>query len=126
MSAKAQDVAGASARDRFDLGMAYREMGLVDSAVAEFEGACSDPQWESRARVMLGALRVLQGDIDVAVSDLLRASATASTDEEQSSAAYELAVVYEKAGDSAAAIELFEGITAGFRERDAKLASLRG
>lgn len=126
VSAKAQDVAGANARDRFDLGMAYREMGLVDSAVAEFEGACSDPQWESRSRVMLGALRVLQGDIDAAVSDLQRASATAGNDEEQRSAAYELAVVYEKAGDNAAAIELFEGIAAGFRERDAKLAQLRG
>lgn len=126
VSAKAQDVAGANARDRFDLGMAYREMGLVDSAVAEFEGACSDPEWESRARVMLGALRVLQGDIDAAVGDLQRASETASNDEEKSSAAYELAVVYEKTGDNAAAIELFEGITAGFRERDAKLAQLRG
>lgn len=126
VSAKAQDVAGANARDRFDLGMAYREMGLIDSAVTEFEGACSDPEWESRARVMLGALRVLQGDIDAAVGDLQRASATASSDEEQSSAAYELAVVYEKTGDNAAAIELLEGIAPGFRERDAKLSKLRG
>lgn len=123
-SAKAQGVEGAAARDRFDLGMAYREMGLIDSAVTEFEAACSDPAWESRARVMLGALRVLQGNIDLAVSDLQRASEVAGNDEERSSAAYELALVHEKTGNNDAAIELLEGVAPGFRERDAKLAKL--
>jgi Flp pilus assembly protein TadD len=75
---------------------------------------------------MLGTMRVLQGDIEAAVSDLQRASATAGNDEERSSASYELALVYEKTGDTAAAIELLESVAAGFRERDAKLASLRG
>lgn len=125
-SAKAQDVEDAGARDRFDLGMAYREMGLVDSAVTEFEAACSDPAWESRARVMLGALRVLQGNIELAVSDLQRASEVAGNDEERSSAAYELALVHEKTGNNDAAIQLLEGVAPGFRERDAKLATLRG
>lgn len=125
-SAKAQDVEGAGARDRFDLGMAYREMGLVDSAVTEFEAACTDPTWESRARVMLGALRVLQGNIELAVADLQRASEVAGNDEERSSAAYELALVHEKTGNNDAAIQLLEGVAPGFRERDAKLATLRG
>ena len=81
-------------------------MGLIDSAVTEFEAACDDPEWESRARVMLGALRVLQGNIEHAVADLERAAEVAGSDEERSSAAYELALVYEKTGDNAAAARL--------------------
>ena len=125
-SARAEDVEGAAARDRFDLGMAYREMGLVDSAVTEFEAACDDPAWESRARVMLGALRVLQGDIESAVADLRRAAEVAGNDEERSSAAYELALVYEKTGENVAAVQLLEEVAPGFREREAKLAALKG
>ncbi len=126
VSAKAQDVAGASARDRFDLGMAYREMGLVDSAVSEFEAASDDPQWESRALVMLGTLRVLQGETDAAIADLERAADRASTDEERNSAQYELALVHEKTGNTAVATALLEGVSSGFRDRDDMLVQLRG
>ncbi|MEM6292665.1 MAG: tetratricopeptide repeat protein [Myxococcota bacterium] len=126
VSAKAADVEGSSARDHFDLGMAYREMGLVDSAVTEFEAACNDPAWQSRALVMIATLRVLRGETDAAVTDLQRAVESASNDEERRSANYELAVVYEKTGDASSAIALLQSVDAGYRDRDAKLAALQG
>ncbi len=126
VSARASDVAGADAQTHFDLGMAYREMGLVDAAVAEFEAACSDPAWRARALVMTGTLRVHRGETEAAVADLRRAVDAATTAEERCEANYELAVVFEKSGDTVAALAQLDAVDAGYRDRDARVQALRG
>lgn len=126
VKARAADVQDQSARDHFDLGMAYREMGLVDAALSEFESAAADDAWACRALVMVGTLRVLRGETDRAVEDLLAAVAKASTEDERCEANYELGSVFEKIGDSAQAIARLQEVTAGYRDRDEKLAGLTG
>jgi tetratricopeptide (TPR) repeat protein len=108
----------------FDLGVAYREMGLVDAAIAQFETAARDPQWRARALTLLGALRVHRGETDRAIADLKDAVRLASTPAEASEAAYELGVLYEVIGDSEAAIQQLLTVAPGYRDRDERLAEL--
>ena len=108
----------------YDLGMAYREMGLVDDALVQFEQAARDPGWEARALVMSGTLRVHRGETDRALADLRRAIDVATNEDELYEAKYELAVIYERLGNTDGAIEELYGVPAGYRERDEKLAAL--
>jgi pilus assembly protein FimV len=118
------DVEEADARTLFDLGTAYREMGLVDAAIAQFEAAAKDPSWSFRALVMLGTLRVHRGETDEAVENLRSALEAAETEDERSHASYELGVLYEKVGQTVAAIEQLQAVSAGFRDRDERLQAL--
>lgn len=114
------------AASAYDLGMAYRDMGLVDDAITQFELAARDASWEARALVMSGTLRVHRGETDRAVADLQRAIQVASNEDELFEAKYELAGVFEKVGDNDAALQELQGIPAGYRERDDKLVALGG
>jgi pilus assembly protein FimV len=120
----ADDVEEADARTLFDLGTAYREMGLVDAAIAQFEAASQDPSWRCRALVMLGALRVHRGETDEAVANLRAALENAHTEDERCQASYELGILYEKVGQTVAAIEQLQSVSAGFRDRDERLQAL--
>ncbi len=114
------------ARDHFDLGMAYREMGLVDGAIAEFEAAAADPTWKSRALVMVATLQSGRGENHAAIGILERAIEAATSELERCEAMYELAVLFEKLGDKMAAIEQFEAVAKGYRDRDERLVALQG
>lgn len=115
-----------NARDHFDLGTAYREMGLVDGAITEFEAAATDPNWKSRALVMVAILQSSRGDNNEAIGLLERAIDAAMSDAERCEAMYELAVLFEKLGDKMAAIEQFEAVEQGYRDRDERLVALQG
>jgi tetratricopeptide (TPR) repeat protein len=115
-----------NARDHFDLGTAYREMGLVDGAIAEFEAAATDPNWKSRALVMVAILQSSRGDNNEAIGLLEHAIEAATSDAERCEAMYELAVLFEKLGDKMAAIEQFEAVEQGYRDRDERLVALQG
>lgn len=124
IKARAADVAEADARTHFDLAMAYREMGLVDEALREFEAAGNDQVWRSRSLTLAATLRVHRGETKQAIADLQRAVVTAQTDDERCEARYELATVYQHIGDLGAAIELLESVPEGYRERDDRLGQL--
>lgn len=121
--AEGQQVDAATA---FDLGVAYREMGLVDSAIEHFETAAANPQWRAKALTMLGSLRVHQGNTESAVAHLQEAVNLATNSDEASEAAYELGVLFEKLGDTQAAIEHLTRVAPGFRDRDDRLVALGG
>jgi len=114
------------AQSAFDLGVAYREMGLVDQAVSQFESAASDPGLKVRALVMLGTLRLQQGDAPGAVSSLEQAVQGATNVDEKAEANYELGVVYEKIGETSKAIASLSAVSAGYRDRDERLGQLQG
>jgi pilus assembly protein FimV len=118
------EVGDADASDHFDLGTAYREMGLFDKAFAEYELASSDPRWQAKALVMMGTLRVQSGDAETAVELFERAVAAARTKDERCEANYELAMVRLATGDVDGAKAAFEVVEPGYRDRDAKLAEL--
>ena len=122
------DFGGATvdAQSLFDLGTAYREMGLIDDALSQFRQAAEDPTWTSRALVMTASLHMQRGDTGEATAALERAIQSANTDSERREARYELAIVFEAAGDQDAAIAQYQQIKAGYRDRDERLAELVG
>ena len=117
---------GADAQTFFDLGTAYREMGLIDDALTQFDLAARDTRWTSRARVMMSNLRVGRGENDQALADLQTAIDSATDQDEQSEARYELGVLYQALGDTERAIAALQVVAAGYRDRDERLAALGG
>jgi tetratricopeptide (TPR) repeat protein len=115
---------GADAQTFFDLGTAYREMGLLDDALTQFDLAARDARWTSRARVMMASLRVQRGENEQALTDLQTAIDSATDQDEQSEARYELGVLYQALGDTERAIAALKVVAAGYRDRDERLASL--
>jgi len=118
------EVEGADAGDRFDLGTAYREMGLLEKSFAEYEIASRDPRWQAKALVMMGSLRRESGD-DVAATDLFtRAVKVARTKDERCEANYELAMAYLATARTEEAKQALALVEAGYRDRDEKLAEI--
>ncbi len=115
---------GADAQTFFDLGTAYREMGLLDDALSQFDLAARDNRWTSRARVMMASLRVQRGENDLALADLQTAIDSATDQDEQSEARYELGVLYQALGDNERAIAILQAVAPGYRDRDERLTML--
>ena len=86
----AAQVAESDAATHYDLGVAYKEMGLVTDAIAEFELASRDPMRECVAQSMIGMLHMEQNDVDRGIDAFIR-GLTAS----QKSSDQELALTYE-------------------------------
>jgi tetratricopeptide (TPR) repeat protein len=115
----------ADAGTHFDLGTAYREMGLIDDALTEFDAAAADPRWKAKALVMVAGLHLHRGDTGRAIESLQEAIAAARTPDEKSEAYYELGLIYETIGEPDKAISQFESVADGFRDKKEKLAALR-
>lgn len=65
-----KQVAEADAQSRYDLGITYRQMGLVDEAVAEFRLAARDPSFQLKAGDMLSRCHMERGDFTAAIGEL--------------------------------------------------------
>jgi tetratricopeptide (TPR) repeat protein len=91
----------------YDLGIAYKEMGLLDDAIRELEiaQACNPPRSPVDCLTMIGLCRMEQGDAAAAVETYRRALAAAGDAPEAERALhYELARAYEGLGDADAAL----------------------
>ncbi|TPV93306.1 MAG: tetratricopeptide repeat protein [Myxococcales bacterium FL481] len=124
--AAAQPIAEADASTHYDLGTAYRDMGLVQQAIGEFEAAALDSHWRARALVMMAKLQQQNGDTTAAIRSLQLGLDSATTEDERTDANFELGRLYEASGEVALAIAAFERVRVGFRDRDERLESLRG
>jgi pilus assembly protein FimV len=85
----------------YDLGIAYKEMGLLDDAVQVFEIArqgCQGRPKELDCFTMIGMLHGMRGDWGKAVSAYRDALGTAHAAEREVSLRYDLAQAYESAG----------------------------
>lgn len=107
-------------QSHFDLGVAFREMGLFDDAIAEFRLAAAGPGARVRCLAMQGACLREKGEPGVAEHALrtLLASPDLSVDEEVS-VKYELALTLHDLGrgdESRAVLEEVERACPGFRD----------
>lgn len=113
----------------YDLGIAYKEMGLLEDAVGEFEIAARSETKASIALTMIGLCRVEQGRIDDGISALERALAAKHRDaREVNGVHYELANALALAGRNTEAIAYYEKVLAAdptFRGIREKIAALR-
>jgi tetratricopeptide (TPR) repeat protein len=104
---KAQ-VADNDSATHYDLGVAYKEMGLLPDAVGEFETAARDGARECMCFAMIGMIYLEQNQLDRAAEAYVRAlSATQKTVEQEMSLYYDLGNVYEMKGKNQDALYYF-------------------
>jgi tetratricopeptide (TPR) repeat protein len=107
---KAQ-VADNDSATHYDLGVAYKEMGLLPDAVGEFETAARDAARECMCFAMIGMIYLEQNQLDRAAEAYVRAlSATQKTVEQEMSLYYDLGNVYEMKGKNQDALYYFQKI----------------
>jgi tetratricopeptide (TPR) repeat protein len=107
---KAQ-VADNDSATHYDLGVAYKEMGLLPDAVGEFETAARDGARECMCFAMIGMIYLEQNQLDRAAEAYVRAlSATQKTVEQEMSLYYDLGNVYEMKGKNQDALYYFQKI----------------
>jgi tetratricopeptide (TPR) repeat protein len=80
----------------YDLGQAYKEMGLADDAIHEFETAARDPKLEVEARFLAGMIETERGNIKQAIAAYQKAlSAKVRTPEQETILCFEIGAGYE-------------------------------
>ncbi|MCP4202890.1 MAG: tetratricopeptide repeat protein [bacterium] len=113
----------------YNLGIAYREMGLVDEAIGEFQLAAKSEQYLVDCCSLLGASFLEKGFQDLAVKWYERGlKAPNVSDEEKLGLLYELGNLYLSTGDRATAKDTFAeiyGANSNYRDVVAKLEELR-
>jgi pilus assembly protein FimV len=115
---------------RYNLGIAYKEMGLVDEAVAEFQLAAKDESRLLECASMLGICFIEKGMPKLAVKWFEKGlQAQGRTDEEYLGLRYDLGSALELAGEQARALDTFSelyGQDASFRDVAEKVRQLSG
>ena len=113
----------------YNLGIAYREMGLIDEAVNEFEIAAESPEYFIGCCSLLGLCMREKGDAEGEMgwyrkgldkSDLVES--------ERLALLYELGEAYESSGNLDAALETFtdvSGADSSYRDVEARVAALQ-
>ncbi|HYQ03449.1 MAG TPA: tetratricopeptide repeat protein [Polyangiaceae bacterium] len=113
----------------YDLGVAYKEMGLIPDALHEFELAARDAQRECNCYAMIGLVYLEQGQLDRAVESYVRAlGAAEKTVEQEMNVYYDLGTVYEMKGKTQDALYYFQKIARrdpGYRDVSERIAALQ-
>ena len=113
---------------RYNLGIAYKEMGLVDEAIAEFQLAAKDESRLLECASMLGICFVEKGMPKLAVKWFEKGlSAPGRNEEEYQGLRYDLASALEQSGEAGRALALYTelyGQDASFRDVADKLRQL--
>jgi tetratricopeptide (TPR) repeat protein len=113
----------------YNLGVAYREMGLLDDAAQEFQVAARSPDKARDAYTSLSLVLREQGRRGDALGALQMALAVANnTSEDRAAILFEIGVTAEEEGDWDRALEAFEqtsGIDPSHRDVRSRLQKLR-
>jgi len=113
----------------YNLGIAYKEMGLIDDAIKEFQTSKNDPRCSARSMTMLGICYMEKGLFPLAIEAFKGAlNGLITRDESFWSAKYDLACAYEKNGSLKEAFQIFSeiyGIDSKFRQVNEKLDHLK-
>jgi tetratricopeptide (TPR) repeat protein len=92
----AQQIAVDDTQSHYDLGVAYKEMGLVDDAIREFDMASRDPKRACVCHSMIGMIQLERGDLNEAIDAFNRALlAPDRTKDQEAALCYEIGSAYE-------------------------------
>jgi len=106
-----REVGSEDYRTHYDLGIAYKEMGLIDEAIGEFQTALKSPEFARQASVMLAICHRERHELDQAVAWYRQAlEVPGATPEDASSLRYELAEMLLQTGDRNGALSLFRDV----------------
>jgi tetratricopeptide (TPR) repeat protein len=92
----------------YDLGLAYKEMALLDDAIKSFEKALRAPGREVQCRVMIGMCLRDMGNPSEAIHQFKQGLHVEPTERERQSLYYEIGMTYEAIGDDSEALYYFE------------------
>lgn len=113
----------------YDLGVAYKEMGLLDEAIAEFQIAARGLDYRLRAIEMLGACFIEKADYRIALKVLRRAlQVPLHRDEDLVGIFYAMGRAYEALEETANALESYErvmGCDVQFKDVAQRVMALR-
>lgn len=118
------EMEGSDARSHFDLGQAFKEMGLYDEAINEFRQASQDASLRVECMIMQCACLRERGELDKTITMLLALLQPELSKEESCAVKYELATVYEAAGKIKEAnilLNEINGTNPGFRDISSRL-----
>jgi len=108
-----ENIDEADFQSHYDLGVAFKEMGLLDEAIAEFQKALRAPEGKLRTSEALGGCFFAKGAFGVAESILRRGlELPASGDQERLGVLYWLGRSLEEQGRKAEAKDLYGRVTA--------------
>ncbi len=113
----------------YDLGVAYKEMGLLRDAITEFELAARDLTRECMCFAMIGMIRLERGELDFAAQAYVRGlEATQKTVDQEMSLYYDLGNVYEMKNSVKDALYYFQKVARrdpGYRGVSDRIAALQ-
>jgi tetratricopeptide (TPR) repeat protein len=113
----------------YNLGIAYKEMGLIDDAIKEFQTSKNDPKRSMQSSTMLGVCYMEKGLFSLAIDVLTKAIKEVSDkDESYWAIKYEIADAYEKNNNLKEALDLYTevfGWNARFRNVSERMGQLK-
>ncbi|HEU5074935.1 MAG TPA: hypothetical protein VFU02_12185, partial [Polyangiaceae bacterium] len=90
----------------YDLGVAYKEMGLLTDAIQEFELAARDPVRQCMCFAMIGMIHAEKNELLEAIRGYEQAlNAKQKTRDQEHSLLYDLGLLYERMGERKRALE---------------------
>jgi tetratricopeptide (TPR) repeat protein len=99
------------AQSRYDLGLTYRQMGLLDEAIAEFRLASRSADFRLKAVDMLGRCLMERGEFGAAIAELEKTLATGGLPvDAELNFRYNLGLALEASGRPVEALEQFEAV----------------
>jgi tetratricopeptide (TPR) repeat protein len=126
----AKQISVDDAQSHYDLGVAYKEMGLLEDAVREFEVAARDAKRECVCRSMIGMIQIERGNINEAIDALMRGlKAKVRTPDQETVLEFEVAACYETKKATAKALEFYQKAARrdpGYRDVQERIRRLKG
>ncbi len=105
----AAQIAEGDAATHYDLGVAYKEMGLIQDAIHEFELASRDSTRECVCQSMIGMLHLANGNLDQAIDAFIRGlHANEKTPDQELALTYEIGNAYEMRNNLEQAVYYFQ------------------
>lgn len=124
----AEHVSQEDSESHYDLGLAFKEMGLVDEAIAEFQIAMRAGDERLKVYEELGQCFMMKEQYNIAAKLLSRgAQLPASDDTELLGVYYQMARCYEELGRTDEAREAYErvlGLDLSFRDAEERMRNL--
>jgi tetratricopeptide (TPR) repeat protein len=116
----AKQIGADDSQSHYDLGLAYKDMGLLDDATREFETAARDGRRACVCHSMIGMIHLERGNINEAIEALLRGlQAPDRTREQEAALSYEVGAAYEVKKMNKQALDYFQRaarLIPGFRD----------
>jgi tetratricopeptide (TPR) repeat protein len=115
---------------RYNLGIAYKEMGLVDEAIGEFQFAARDPSRTIECCGILGLCFRDRGMPDLALKWYKRGLDMPGLDEHKAMGLrYDMAEVFRERGEYEQALRMYTevyGVDSNYRDVSARIKEVKG